>query len=1039
MRLKNLSLFLTSAVIVLTAISLSTTLMYYNFSQARKSSSQSLIIAIRACERLREGSDILTSAVRAYAATGEERYKTAFQTELLQTRSRDQAMAELRTLGLTPDEVERFESAKRNSDALVVEVENHILAAADRKDFHTALTLAYGEKYQRFKDAVMVPTRNAQNDLETRLTAEGTRYSEMADQVRIVVFFAYALNLITVVLGLGWYIQRRVIGPVATLTDKTQRLLAGDNGVDFSPQVDQTEIGDLARALEDFRKAEAEMERQRWIKNGLMGIVAGAQEADNLNDFARLMLKHLAPLVEAGAAAMFYRDLTTETLIFLGGYGLDSGMGQPQTSAGLLAEVLEQKQLVLMRNIPEGHLRIVSGLGDSQPRVLVLVPILKGDRVAAVIELACLADPDDQQRRLLNELPRTIAPHLELVLRTRRTHQLLAATQSQALELEKKGAELGAANKQLNAIFEAASSGIVLLQGHLIVSCNRMADETFGYAPGELLGRSIRCWYTDDGSYETMNAEFESSLARGETFFRELQLVRKGGEQFWGRLSAQALDRIDLPKGLVVLVNDVTAELENKDKLKRAVAAAEAANQAKSAFLANMSHEIRTPMNAVLGYTQLLQRDPNLSEQHREYVATISRSGSHLLNLINDVLEMSKIEAGRITLGIKDFDFRLMLSDLASMFMVRMDEKGIAFSLQIQEGVPRGLRTDPMKVMQVLINVIGNAVKFTDQGAVTVRVQMQGAETPQGELEVVAEVIDTGIGIPERDLARIFDAFEQAEAGVNKGGTGLGMAISRKYAQLLGGDLTVASREGEGSTFRFHFRCRRAEGSVLPSRSLLREVKGLAPGSLVPHLLVVDDIASNRDLIRSLLEPFGFQLSEAANGKECLERLETTHPDLILMDWVMPVMNGLEATRRIRAVEAWRDIPILMLAARALEEIAASPQEAGVDGYLRKPVQVPDLLEEIRKLVPGVCLEYADGPRPPEPVAVPSGRRPKGNAARLPAPLRQELTELVEGGEIDRFMERVGRDVESLDPGLAHRLALLTEQFDYRQILEVLG
>ena len=426
MRLKNLSLFLTSSVIVLTAISLGTTVMYYNFSQARKNSSQSLVIAIRACERLREGSDILTSAVRAYAATGEERYRSAFQMELLQTRSRDQAMAELRTLGLRPDELERFESAKRNSDALVVEVENFIFDAAARKDFRTALSLAYGERYQRFKDSIMVPTRTAQTDLETRLTAEGTRYSEMADQVRIVVFFAYALNLIAVVAGLGWYIQRQVITPLAALTGKTQRLLAGDKGVDFRPQADQTEIGDLARALEDFRKAEAEMERQRWIKNGLMAIVAGAQEADNLHDFARQVLQQLAPLVDAGAGAMFYRDEKTGDLVFLGGYGIGDDRSQdfvPPVAGGLLTEALDQGRMLRVRKVPGEHLRIVSGLGESAPRLLVLVPILGSEHSAAVVELACLADPDDQQWGLLEELPAVIAPHLELVLRARRAHR----------------------------------------------------------------------------------------------------------------------------------------------------------------------------------------------------------------------------------------------------------------------------------------------------------------------------------------------------------------------------------------------------------------------------------------------------------------------------------------------------------------------------------------------------------------------------------------------------------------------------------------
>jgi CheY-like chemotaxis protein len=206
----------------------------------------------------------------------------------------------------------------------------------------------------------------------------------------------------------------------------------------------------------------------------------------------------------------------------------------------------------------------------------------------------------------------------------------------------------------------------------------------------------------------------------------------------------------------------------------------------------------------------------------------------------------------------------------------------------------------------------------------------------------------------------------------------------------------------------------------------------------VPHLLVVDDIALNRDLIRHLLEPFGFSLSEAADGKECLDLLETMHPDLILMDWVMPVMNGLEATQRIRTERAWRDIPIVMLAARALEEIAPSHEGAGVDGFLRKPVLLLDLLELVQKLVPGVRLEYAerpaDGAGPQDPL-----RDLKAASARLPEALRQELTTYVEGGEIDRFAERVRRDIGTLDPGLAGHLEKLTDQFDYRQILLVLG
>jgi len=338
----------------------------------------------------------------------------------------------------------------------------------------------------------------------------------------------------------------------------------------------------------------------------------------------------------------------------------------------------------------------------------------------------------------------------------------------------------------------------------------------------------------------------------------------------------------------------------------------------------------------------------------------------------------------------------------------------------------------------VLINVIGNALKFTDQGEVKIRVR--GATDHLGGVVVVAEVSDTGIGIAAEDLTKVFDAFEQAEAGLKKGGTGLGMAISRKHAQLLGGDLTVQSHEGVGSTFFFRFHPEKGEGTLPAAKTTLAEITGLAPDSYVPHLLLVDDIALNRELVRVLLEPFGFQVSEAGNGQECLEQLSAIRPDLILMDWVMPVVNGLEATRLIRANEAWRDIPILVVSARSAEEIAPMLQGTEVSGHMRKPILLLELLSQIQTHVPGVRLAYADKPLAQDGSSTTETFHTWNSVAiRLPEPLRGHLRGLIENGEIDRFSETVLKDVCPLETELASHLTGLTERFDYRQILLVLS
>ena len=1020
--------------VILTFLSLGLTTLFTTRVDLSLQSTKSLVAAIRACETLLDGSDTLTRAVRAYAATGDERYRLQFDEELLRTKSRDKALEQLRRLGLTQNEIWQFQLAKRYSDELVT-LEHQIFAAAATMNLGGALKLAYGKEYLEAKASIVDTTRIAQGELEARLTAEGIAQANAADRLRLTLIAVYTVNLIILIAGISWFVQRRVMDPVVTSVAKVRKILNGDHSEDLPSHEVQT--GNLAKALEDLRLAAEAEERKRWVETGLKGIIAETQATNNLADFTEMLLKQLASVLHASHGAMYYLDDQVKNLAFLGGFGHDQENACPLPSLWTTL-LLDPEHMGPKLDAAEAALPLICSEEQAPDLVLIFIPIVIDRRVVAMIELTCSQALQDLQQRFLSKVQEMIAPPLEIVLRAWRAQQLLEATQIQSLELEKKTEALQVANKQLSAIFQAATSGISLVKDHHVVSCNRMMEEIFGYQPGEMIGGPSRRWYFDEVDYQTAVTAFDAFMVSDIPFHFDSRLVRKDGSTFLGRMSPRPLDMAAPSSGLVVMVDDVTVERETAAQLLQAVAAAEEASLAKSAFLANMSHEIRTPMNAVLGFTQLLQRDSTLEERHQNHVATISRSGYHLLDLINDILEMSKLDAGRSAVEATDFDFHQLLADVVTMFRVKMEDKGLHFTLELQEGLPEHLRSDPTKIMQVLINVLGNALKFSEQGEVKVKVR--SASDHQGDLVVVIEVTDTGIGIPNKDLAKIFDAFEQAEAGLKKGGTGLGMAISRKHAHLLGGDLTVSSREGEGSTFFFHFRPTRAEGTLSLPKVTRCDIIGLAPDSYVPHLLLVEDIAVNRELVRVLLEPFGFQVTEAVNGQECLDRLATIRPDLILMDWVMPVMNGLEATQRIRANDAWQDIPIVVVTARSVDEVAGMVKGCEVAGYLRKPILLLDLLLQIQALVPNVRMEYADllqSSKGSAPLGATKDR--KDAAVRLPEPLRLHLAGLVENGEIDRFSEIVLREVQPLEADLADHLQLLTGQFDYRQILLVLG
>lgn len=501
-----------------------------------------------------------------------------------------------------------------------------------------------------------------------------------------------------------------------------------------------------------------------------------------------------------------------------------------------------------------------------------------------------------------------------------------------------------------------------------------------------------------------------------------------------GPPSHAEIAQIDVAAKLVALA--LLHQQAVSDRIARQ--AAEAANREKSRFLANMSHEIRTPMNAILGFAQIIERDPHLDPAHATRIRSINRAGQHLLALINDILDMAKIEAGMTVLKPRAFCLHDLLDDLQIMFRSRAEAKGLQLLMERDTGVPSIVLADDAKLRQVLVNLIGNAVKFTQQGGVAVRVRAEPAAAEAvGRVRLIVEVEDSGPGIPAADRERIFGAFVQSEAGGNMGGTGLGLPISRRLVEMMGGSLTVQSEVGRGSCFRFDVVLELAEALPVETESEARRlVVGLAPGTGPWRVLVVDDVQDNRDLLRDLLQPVGFEIREARNGAEALAAFAEWSPHAVLMDMRMAGMDGYEATRRIKASEAGRNAPVIAVTASAFRESEAEIRQTGVSAYLRKPFRAAEIFEIL-----GRCLDlryvYADEPEKTREPAKASALTPESVAA-LPAELRRAMQEAVAEGDMALLAELLGQ-ARTIDAAVAAGLHALAERYDYGKLDELLA
>jgi signal transduction histidine kinase/DNA-binding response OmpR family regulator len=831
MHIQRTSRLITATIVALSAIAIVCAVRARHVRAAEERAYEARRNMFNLTEQLAAGSDRLTSEVRAYAATGDRRHYESFQQELQVDRNRDMAVEGLRQLGLAPEEAALLFRAKRNSDNLV-RLEDQAMAAAGSNDLARARELVFGSEYNTAKASVMDPIAESRRLLEHRLTESAAYLAQRAALLDLISLSSFIFTVVAVLGALLLFYRRRVVNPLADLNLSLRKLAARVPGARVARQDEESEIGEVARSMEQYRATVEEAGRQHWVRTSVGEIAEALQGVEQTGEFGRRLLARLVPLAGGGCGVFYLGDEAGERFRFDAGYasGSPESAGGFASGEGIAGQAAAGRKVIVLSDLPANYLKIASALGNAPPRCAAAVPIATGDRVLAVVEIASFAEPTPQQRALLEEAAGMVALRLDVLLRNLHTRELLAETRQQADALAVQSREL------------------------------------------------------------------------------------------------------------------------HEAKLK-----AEEATEMKSMFLANMSHEIRTPMNAIIGLSHLALKTP-LNERQRDYLVKIHNAGAALLAIINDILDFSKIEAGKLDIETTDFRLDDVIASVTTLTAQKAHEKGLEFLAYAAPGVPEYLRGDPLRLGQILTNLVNNAVKFTEHGEV--RLEIRPLECTGDRLQVRFSVRDTGIGMTPEQAAKLFQPFTQADMSTTRkhGGTGLGLTICRRLVGLMNGRIWLESAPDAGSTFSFTVPLAispRTESRTVPER--LSKVRAL----------VVDDNPAARDILQEFLTTTVRRVDAVASGSDAIAAIrkhEAIEPyDVVFMDWRMPEMDGLQAAREVLADEALRHRPaIVLVTAFGREEVREEAGRLNLAGFLVKPVTQSMVFDSLVNLFAPGKEETAD-------------------------------------------------------------------------------
>lgn len=632
-------------------------------------------------------------------------------------------------------------------------------------------------------------------------------------------------------------------------------------------------------------------------------------------------------------------------------------------------------------------------------------------------QLNCISIPDDDNDSILRVALTDITQIKQAENNLRKAETNIAISQ--------------AAYGYVRSLFEASLDPLITINpAGQITDVNTATERITGLNRNALIGSDFTSYFTEP---EQAQKVYKQVFAQGCITDYPLVIRHVSGKVVDVMYNASVYgDAQGNVQGVLATARDMTERKKFEAALLQAKTAAETANIAKSTFIATMSHELRTPLNAILGFSELMSMDETLTAAQKETLDIINRSGAHLLGMINDVLDISKIETGHLELNIQAFDLINLLRDIDNMVRVRAENKRLSFSLEISSDLPHYIQSDSGKLRQILINLLGNAIKFTKHGGIILRAHAKPLPTA-AMVMLIIEVTDSGIGIDsarQQELFKPFAQFNHDDLDVK--GTGLGLAISKSLVELMGGCISVTSILEIGSTFKMELPVAIASADDITVEEQHRPVKSIAPDQPQWRLLIADDNLDNRLLLDSLLTGVGFQVREAENGQEAISMFEQWQPHLIWMDMRMPLMNGYEAAAKIRQLDSGHDVKIIAMTASAFKEQHDSIINAGCDAVVIKPFHMSEVFAALTKHL-GVKFIYRDNPAPTAtaPLTVTAAM-----LAKLPSALLQQLHEAAMTLDTEET-ETVIAQIRQLAPNSADALDELLKNYQYNQIIDL--
>ena len=777
--------------------------------------------------------------------------------------------------------------------------------------------------------------RAAQTDLESirsfamNKAAEFRRTADQQGEDAVRIGFAVLIVLVVLAAVLALVITRSITDPLGRLRDCMTQLSQGNLTVEVPYRHGRNEVAAMARALEVFKESALHLESGRWIKDNVARISVAIQKAEDLAAFSRIAVTELVPLLGAGVGVFYPWNEERRQFDLMGSYGYRerrNGNTSFRSGEGLAGQCVLEQTTIVLDEVPADYIRITSGIGEATPRIVMVAPVLSRGIVLAVIEIGAFRPFSRAERELIDEILPAIAVNLEIFNRNQRTRVLLEHTQRQTEELRVSEEELRAQSDALQAANEELRQKTQALE-----------------VQSEELRASEEELRVQHDALQTANAD-----------------LRHKGE---------ALEE----RGRALLAAQLEAD-------RRAVEL-DAASRYKSEFLANMSHELRTPLNSLLILAKVLadNEDGNMSEDQVDSARIVYDSGSHLLKLINDILDLSKVEAGKMQVNASDIALENLATEIQRRFHPLANSKGLALSVDLAPDLPAEMHSDRSKLEQILNNLIGNAIKFTPKGRVSIRFHRPGPSPELAEMELdpattlAIAVSDTGVGIAAHDLSRVFRAFEQVDGSASReyGGTGLGLTISQKLATLMGGGLTAESEPGKGSTFIAYLPLSlrgedpASDAETIPARpavaasettGLKAQQSGTKAAEVAPSLshpaaspadgkdliLVIEDDPTFAKIVADLARKRGFKTMIASNGRMGIEMARQHRPTGIILDIGLPEVNGWKVMEQLKADAKTRNIPIHIMSAAGDKDRGL---KMGAIGYDSKPADKEQINE----------------------------------------------------------------------------------------------